>query len=101
MPESVSHVTVVASQALKYRFPLAVNPPDEPLFDVTMIQKDLMLALDMGRELEVPMPTSAATNEYLYAARAQSPADQDFAVLYQVLRGWLGRGSRLKHGLTG
>ena len=78
--------SVVASPALKYRFPLAVNPPEEPLFDVTMIQKDLMLALDMGRELEVPMPTSAATNEYLNAARAQGLAAQDFVVLYQVLR---------------
>ena len=84
--------SVVASPALKYRFPLAVNPPDEPLFDVTMIQKDLMLALDMGRELGVPMPTSAATNEYLNAARAQGLADQDFVVLYQVLEKMAGRG---------
>ncbi len=78
--------SVVASPALKYRFPLAVNPPDEPLFDVTMMQKDLMLALDMGRELAVPMPTSAITNEYLNAARALGYSEQDFAVLYQVLR---------------
>ena len=84
--------SVVASPALKYRFPLAVNPPDEPLFDVTMMQKDLMLALDMGRELGVPMPTSAATNEYLNAARAQGLADQDFVVLYRVLRGMAGLG---------
>ena len=84
--------SVVASPALKYRFPLAVNPPDEPLFDVTMIQKDLMLALDMGRELGVPMPTSAVTNEFLNAARAQGLADQDFVVLYQVLEKMAGRG---------
>ena len=84
--------SVVASPALKYRFPLAVNPPDEPLFDVTMMQKDLMLALDMGRELGVPMPTSAVTNEFLNAARAQGLADQDFVVLYRVLRGMAGLG---------
>lgn len=78
--------SVVASPALKYRFPLAVDPPDEPLFDVTMIQKDLMLALDMGRDLEVPMPTSATTNEYLNVCRAQGFSDQDFAILYTVMR---------------
>ncbi len=78
--------SVVASPALKYRFPLAVDPPDEPLFDVTMIQKDLMLALDMGRDLEVPMPTSAITNEYLNVCRAQGLSDQDFAILYTVMR---------------
>ena len=78
--------SVVASPALKYRFPLAVDPPEEPLFDVTMIQKDLMLALDMGRDLEVPMPTSAITNEYLNVCRAQGFSDQDFAILYTVMR---------------
>ena len=84
--------SVVASPALKYRFPLAVDPPDEPLFDVTMIQKDLMLALDMGRELEVPMPTSATTNEYLNICRAQGFSDQDFAILYTVMRRMAGQG---------
>ena len=84
--------SVVASPALKYRFPLAVDPPDEPLFDVTMIQKDLMLALDMGRDLEVPMPTSAITNEYLNVCRAQGFSDQDFAVLYEVMRRMAGMG---------
>ena len=77
--------SVVASPALKYRFPLAFDPPAEPLFDVNMMQKDLMLALDLGRDLEVPMPTSAITNEFLNAARALGLADEDFAVLYRVL----------------
>ena len=85
--------SVVASPALKYRFPLAIDPPDEPLFDVTMIQKDLMLALDMGRELEVPMPTSAVTNEFLNATRALGYSDQDFAVLYAVMRRMAGMDS--------
>ena len=77
--------SVVASPALKYRFPLVLNPPAEPLFDVTMMQKDLTLALEMGRDLMVPMPTSAITNEFLNAARAMGLADQDFAILYRVL----------------
>ncbi len=84
--------SVVASPALKYRFPLAIDPPEEPLFDVTMIQKDLMLALDMGRELEVPMPTSSITNEFLNATRAQGYSDQDFAILYTVMRRMAGLG---------
>ena len=84
--------SVLASPALKYRFPLAVDPPEEPLFDVTMMQKDLMLALDMGRDLEVPMPTSAITNEYLNVCRAQGFSDQDFAILYTVMRRMAGLG---------
>jgi 3-hydroxyisobutyrate dehydrogenase-like beta-hydroxyacid dehydrogenase len=50
-----------------------------------MIQKDLLLALEMGRELQVPLPTTALTNEWLTAARGMGLADQDFAVLFKVL----------------
>ena len=77
--------SVVASPALKYRAPLILDPPPEPLFDVNMIQKDLLLALEMGQRLGVPLPTSATTNEWLNAARGMNLADQDFAVLFQVL----------------
>ncbi len=77
--------SVVASPALKYRAPLILDPPSEPLFDVNMIQKDLLLALEMGQRLGVPLPTSATTNQWLNAARGMNLADQDFAVLFQVL----------------
>jgi 3-hydroxyisobutyrate dehydrogenase-like beta-hydroxyacid dehydrogenase len=77
--------SVVASPALKYRVPLILDPPQQPLFDVNMIQKDLPLALEMGRELQVPLPTTTITNEWLTAARAMGMADQDFAVLFKVL----------------
>jgi 3-hydroxyisobutyrate dehydrogenase-like beta-hydroxyacid dehydrogenase len=78
--------SVVASPALKYRVPLILDPPEQPLFDVNMIQKDLLLALEMGRELQVPLPTTAITNEWLTAARGMGLADQDFVVLFKVLR---------------
>jgi len=39
----------------------------------------------MGRELNVPLPTVATSNEYLTAARAMGLAEQDFAVVYKVL----------------
>ena len=76
--------SVVASPALKYRAPLILDPPPEPLFDVNMIQKDLLLALEMGQRLGA-LPTSATTNQWLNAARGMNLADQDFAVLFQVL----------------
>ncbi len=77
--------SVVASPALKYRAPLILDPPSEPLFAVDMIQKDLLLALEMGQRLGVPLPTSATTNQWLNAARGMDLADQDFVVLFQVL----------------
>jgi 3-hydroxyisobutyrate dehydrogenase-like beta-hydroxyacid dehydrogenase len=77
--------SVVASPALKYRAPLILNMPDQPLFDVNMIQKDLLLALEMGRELQVPLPTTATTNQWLTAARGLGFEDLDFAILFKVL----------------
>ena len=84
--------SVVASPALKYRIPLIQNPPDEPLFDVNMMQKDLKLALELGLGLGVPLPTTALSNEWLTATRGMGLADQDFAALFQVLASLSGVG---------
>jgi 3-hydroxyisobutyrate dehydrogenase-like beta-hydroxyacid dehydrogenase len=77
--------SVIASPMLKYRGPFVLEQPDEAWFDVDMMQKDMLLALDAGRELDVPMPTTAASNELLTAARAMGLADRDFAIVYEVL----------------
>jgi len=77
--------SVIASPSLKYRTPFILNMPDEAWFNVNMMQKDMLLALEMGRELNVPLPTVAASNEYLTAARALGLAHEDFAIVYKVL----------------
>jgi 3-hydroxyisobutyrate dehydrogenase-like beta-hydroxyacid dehydrogenase len=77
--------SVIASPMVQYRGPFVLGLPEEALFDVNMMQKDLLLALDMGRRLDVPLPTTAVTNEMLTAARGMGLAREDFAVLFQVL----------------
>jgi glyoxylate/succinic semialdehyde reductase len=52
---------------------------------VTMMQKDMSLALEMGKRLSVPLPTAAVANEFLTAARSLGLADKDFASLFHVL----------------
>ena len=39
----------------------------------------------MGRQLDVPLPTTSITNEMLTAARGMGLAEKDFAVLFEVL----------------
>ena len=78
--------SVVASPALKYRFPMVLNMPEEPLFDVNMIQKDLRLALEAGGELGIPLPTTAVTDQFLNAAQGMGLADKDFVILFDILR---------------
>lgn len=77
--------SVAASPAMKYRAPFALNMPDEVWFNVAMMQKDLQLALDLGRELGVPLFSVALANEMLTTARALGYGEQDFAVVFKVL----------------
>lgn len=77
--------SVIASPSLKYRTPFIEQMPDEAWFNVNMMQKDMLLALEMGRQLDVPLTLVAASNESLTAARAQGLAREDFAVVYRVL----------------
>src|SRR6266702_742665 len=77
--------SVIASPMVNYRGPFVLGQPDEAWFDVNMMQKDLRLALEMGRELDVPLPTTAITNQLLTAARALGLEKKDFAVLFEVL----------------
>jgi 3-hydroxyisobutyrate dehydrogenase-like beta-hydroxyacid dehydrogenase len=77
--------SVIASPMVKYRGPFVLNMPDEAWFDVNMMQKDLLLALELGRQLEVPLPTTATTNEMLTAARGMGLAEKDFAILFEAL----------------
>ena len=77
--------SVIASPMVKYRGPFVLEMPDEAWFDVNMMQKDLLLALEMGRGLDVPLPTTAVTNEMLTAARGMGLEKKDFAALFEVL----------------
>ena len=77
--------SAIASPMIKYRGPFVLTMPAEAWFDVNMMQKDMMLALDMGRALDVPLPTTAASNEFLTAARGMGFAKRDFAVVFEVL----------------
>jgi 3-hydroxyisobutyrate dehydrogenase-like beta-hydroxyacid dehydrogenase len=77
--------SVIASPMLKYRGPFVLDMPDEAWFDCDMMQKDMVLALEAGRQLDVPMPTTAVSNELLTAARGMGLARYDFAVVYEVM----------------
>jgi 3-hydroxyisobutyrate dehydrogenase-like beta-hydroxyacid dehydrogenase len=77
--------SVIASPMVQYRGPFILKMPAEAWFNVNMMQKDMLLALELGRQLDIPMPTTAVTNEFLTAARGMGLVEQDFAVLFDVL----------------
>ena len=77
--------SVVASPMVQYRGPFVLNMPEEAWFNVNMMQKDMLLAFELGRQVNVSLPTSAAANEYLTAARAMGLQEKDFAIVFEVL----------------
>ena len=64
--------SVIGSPMVQYRGPFVLKMPEEAWFDV-------------GRQVDVPLPTTAATNEMLTAARGMGLAKKDFAILFEVL----------------
>ena len=77
--------SVIGSPMVQYRGPFVLKMPEEAWFNVNMMQKDMMLALELGRQLDVAMPTTAVTNEFLTAARGMGLAEKDFAAVFEVL----------------
>lgn len=77
--------SVIASPMVKYRGPFVLDMPEEAWFNVNMMQKDMSLALELGRQLDIPLPTTAVTNEFLTAARGMGLQERDFAILFEVL----------------
>jgi 3-hydroxyisobutyrate dehydrogenase-like beta-hydroxyacid dehydrogenase len=77
--------SAIASPMVKYRGPFVIKLPDEAWFNVNMMQKDMLLALELGRKLDVPMPSTAVANEVLTAARGIGLEKEDFAVVFDVL----------------
>ncbi len=77
--------SAVASPMIQYRGPFVLQQPEEAWFDVNMMQKDMLLAMELGRQLNVPVPTTAVTNEFLTAARGMGLEKLDFACVFDVL----------------
>jgi 3-hydroxyisobutyrate dehydrogenase-like beta-hydroxyacid dehydrogenase len=77
--------SVIASPMVVYRGPFVLKMPAEAWFNVNMMQKDMLLALELGRQTDVPLPTTAVTNEFLTTARAMGLVEEDFATIFKVL----------------
>jgi 3-hydroxyisobutyrate dehydrogenase-like beta-hydroxyacid dehydrogenase len=80
--------SVAASPVLGYRGPFILEDkmPEVPLADVTLQQKDMLLALDLGRTLGSPVPLAAAANEMMNACRGMKLDHNDFVVAHEVYR---------------
>ena len=86
--------SVVASPVMGYRGPFILDMPDKPLADVTLQQKDMVLALEVARRQGSAAPLGAVANELLNACRGLGIDHRDFVTVFDVYHMLSGGGSR-------
>jgi 3-hydroxyisobutyrate dehydrogenase-like beta-hydroxyacid dehydrogenase len=90
--------SAIASPMIQYRGPFVLQQPEEAWFDVNMMQKDMVLAMELGRHFDVPLPTTAVSNEFLTAARGMGWTKYDFACMFDVLAAMSGVSTPVTEG---
>jgi 3-hydroxyisobutyrate dehydrogenase len=85
--------SVMGSAFTRYKSPALVNLDWTTTFTPELLRKDIDLGLELGREMEVPMPVTAAAREMLQShigrARTRPDAERilaaDFAALLETM----------------
>ena len=77
--------SAIGSPMLKARVPLVLDRPEETWFDVSLMHKDIGLALETAREHDVPLPSAEVAEKILARAGERGDEHRDIAALYEVL----------------
>ncbi len=78
--------SVIASPLVKYKAPFLINMPDAAWFNVDMMQKDLQLALELGKEVSSELPVTEVSSKWLKVAQDMGFGKKDFAILIEALK---------------
>jgi 3-hydroxyisobutyrate dehydrogenase-like beta-hydroxyacid dehydrogenase len=70
---------------LRARASIILDAPGEAWFDLGFMHKDIELALEAARSLEIPLPTAERADEVLERAVALGYEKRDLAALFQAL----------------
>jgi 3-hydroxyisobutyrate dehydrogenase-like beta-hydroxyacid dehydrogenase len=76
----------LASPFLKFKASQLLQPLGPAAFTTAMMQKDFTLALQLARDVGVPLPATAAANKVVTIARAMGLGEHDFAAVAEVMR---------------
>ena len=77
--------SAIGSPMLKARVPLVLDKPEETWFDVSLMHKDIRLALATARERGVPLPSASVADKVLTEATEAGYEHHDIASMYEVL----------------
>jgi 3-hydroxyisobutyrate dehydrogenase-like beta-hydroxyacid dehydrogenase len=76
--------SVMGSTFTRYKSPAYVNLDFSPTFTPELLLKDFQLGAEAARQLGVPMPLSAATEQIVQSLRSVIGNDVDFAALLEL-----------------
>jgi 3-hydroxyisobutyrate dehydrogenase-like beta-hydroxyacid dehydrogenase len=77
--------SVLASPMLRYRAPFILRPPEQAWFTVSLMEKDLRLALETAQRLHVTVPTTEAATAVYEAADRLGYGDAEMSAVIDVL----------------
>lgn len=75
----------IGSPMLRARASIILDPPEEAWFDLQFMHKDIELALETAKALQIPLPTAERADEVLEQAAALGYEHRDLAALFQAL----------------
>ncbi len=78
--------SAIGSPGIKQRAPYILKPPEQALFSIKLMQKDLLLALEQGRQLGIPLLNTAMANEALNVACGQNYGGEDLSILFTSMK---------------
>jgi 3-hydroxyisobutyrate dehydrogenase-like beta-hydroxyacid dehydrogenase len=81
----IMEASPIGSPMLRARASIILDPPEEAWFDLRFMHKDIELALETARKLEIPLPTAERADEVLEKAEALGYERRDLAALFQAL----------------
>jgi 3-hydroxyisobutyrate dehydrogenase len=77
--------SAIGSPMLKARVPLVLDRPEETWFDVSLMHKDIRLALATAHDQHVALPSAGVADEILEEATEKGYEHRDIAALHELL----------------
>jgi len=78
------------SQLFRYAEQTVVNPGGRPSFYLRHMLKDVNLAQELARQMDVPLPLTGEVRQMLVAAKNLGRGDEDFSAILDLMAEWSG-----------
>jgi len=79
----VMQASMARSGVLDVKAPVMLSGDYQPSFPLRLMHKDLSLALELGNQLGIPLPATAAAREIYNAVKGSCKDDLDYAAVFK------------------